>query len=55
MGEYKNVRGLKVDPAKTGEANIFRPWGWTGVLIVSERVKRAMEEEGITGAKFIEV
>ncbi|WP_233261300.1 imm11 family protein [Vitiosangium sp. GDMCC 1.1324] len=55
VGEYRNVSGLKVDPAKIGDASIFRPWGWEVVLIVSERVKLAMEEEGITGAKFKEV
>jgi hypothetical protein len=55
VGQYRNVRGLKVDPSKIGEANIFRPWGWEVVLIVSERVKRAMEEAGITGARFLEV
>jgi len=55
LGGYKNVRGLKVDPAKIGDAHIFRPWGWLVVLIVSEHVKQAMEAEGITGIKFIEV
>jgi hypothetical protein len=55
VGEYQNVRGLKVDPAKVGSANIFRPWGWKVVLIVSERVKLAMEAEGITGTQFVEV
>ncbi|HYO56719.1 imm11 family protein [Archangium sp.] len=55
LGQYRNVRGLKVDPAKIGEAHIFRPWGWKVVLIVSERVKQAMEAEGITGTKFIGV
>jgi hypothetical protein len=55
IGEYQNVRGLKVDPAKIGDAHIFRPWGWLVVLIVSEHVKSAMEAEGITGIKFIEV
>jgi len=55
IGEYQNVRGLKVDPAKIGGAHIFRPWGWKVVLIVSEHVKSAMEAEGITGIKFIEV
>ncbi|WP_257462853.1 imm11 family protein [Archangium lipolyticum] len=54
-GGYRNVRGLKVDPAKIGDANIFRPWGWKVVLIVSERVKLAMEQEGITGTEFVEV
>ena len=55
LGEYQNVRGLKVDPEKIGDAHIFRPWGWLVVLIVSEHVKQAMEAEGITGIKFIEV
>ncbi|WP_395837448.1 imm11 family protein [Archangium violaceum] len=55
LGQYRNVAGLKVDPAKIGEAHIFRPWGWKVVLIVSEHVKRALEQEGITGIKFLEV
>jgi len=55
VGQYRNVRGLKVDPEKIGGAHIFRPWGWKVVLIVSEHVKSAMEAEGITGTKFIEV
>jgi hypothetical protein len=55
QGQYRNVVGLKVDPAKIGDANIFRPWGWKVVLIVSERVKQALEQEGITGTQFIEV
>ncbi|MFY0527178.1 imm11 family protein [Archangium gephyra] len=54
-GQYRNVAGLKVDPEKIGGAHIFRPWGWKVVLIVSEYVKQAMEAEGITGIKFIEV
>ncbi|WP_052518566.1 imm11 family protein [Archangium violaceum] len=55
LGGYKNVRGLRVDPEKIGGAHILRPWGWKVVLIVSEYVKTAMEAEGITGIKFIEV
>ncbi|KFA93413.1 imm11 family protein [Archangium violaceum] len=54
LGGYKNVRGLKVDPTKVGDAHIFRPWGWKVVLVVSEYVKQAMEADGITGIKFIE-
>jgi hypothetical protein len=46
---------MRIDPSKVGEAEIFRPWGWQIVIIVSERVKRAMEEEKITGARFVEV
>ncbi len=55
VGEYRNVDGLKVDPAKIGNANVFRTWGWLVALIVSERVKLAMEAEGITGTDFVEV
>ena len=53
LGAYRNVVGLKVDPAKVGDTHIFRPWGWTVALIVSERLKRAFEAEGLTGARFI--
>ncbi|WP_306818792.1 imm11 family protein [Archangium lipolyticum] len=53
-GQYRNVRGLKVDPTKVGAVSVFRPWGWTVVLIVTEQVKLAMESEGITGARFRE-
>lgn len=52
LGEYQNVRGLKVDPSKIGAANVFRPWGWLVTLLVSERVKHALEEECITGIDF---
>ncbi|EPX65047.1 hypothetical protein D187_000472 [Cystobacter fuscus DSM 2262] len=55
MGHYRNVVGLKVDPEKVGDAHIFRPWGWPVALIVSERVKRALEDEGLSGPRFIEV
>jgi hypothetical protein len=55
VGHYRNVVGMKVEPEKIGDANIFRPWGWQGALIVSERFKRAMEEEGLSGPSFVEV
>ncbi|HYO56392.1 imm11 family protein [Archangium sp.] len=55
VGHYRNVSGLKVDPDKIGDANIFRPWGWKVALIVSERVKLAIEEEGLIGPRFMEV
>jgi hypothetical protein len=37
-----------------GAASVFRPWGWTVVLIVTERIKLAMEREGMTGTRFRE-
>jgi hypothetical protein len=55
VGEYRNVRGLRIAPSKVGDAHVFRPWGWQLALIVSERVKASLEEAGITGARFTEV
>jgi uncharacterized protein DUF1629 len=55
VGHYRYVSGLKVDPEKIGDASIFLPWGWTLDLIVSERVKQAIEEEGLIRPKFTEV
>jgi hypothetical protein len=55
VGKYRNVRGMKVDPAKAGGVDVLRAWGWVVPLIVSERVKRALEQEGVTGTDFTEV
>jgi hypothetical protein len=54
-GMYRAVSGMRIDPAKAGDARIFRPWGWTVALVVSEDLKQAMEAEGISGTKFEEV
>jgi hypothetical protein len=53
-GKYRDISGLKVDPALVGDTHIFRPWGWRVNLIVSESVKLAMEHEGLSGPKFTE-
>jgi hypothetical protein len=55
IGEYRSVIGLKIDPVRIDGAELFRPWGWTVALIVSERVKQAIEEEDLVGPKFTEV
>jgi len=55
VGEYRLVRGMRIDPTEVGDARIFRPWGWTGALILSEDLKQALEREGITGTRFVEV
>lgn len=55
VGQYRSVIGLSVDPTQVGEARIFRPWGWTVALIVSDDLKQAMETEGLTGMKFLAV
>ncbi|SEN23976.1 hypothetical protein SAMN05444354_1352 [Stigmatella aurantiaca] len=55
VGEYRAVHGMRIDPAKVGDAKVFRPWGWTVALIVSEDIKEALERAGVTGVKFTEV
>jgi hypothetical protein len=55
VGQYRVVSGMRIDPTQVGDAHIFRPWGWRVVTIVSERLKEAMEVEGITGPRFTEV
>jgi hypothetical protein len=55
VGQYHVVSGLRIDPSKVGGAHIFRTWGWTVALIVSEELKQAMEQAGITGPDFVEV
>ena len=55
LGEYRVVAGLRIDPTKVGDTRIFRPWGWRVALVVSEDLKQALEQEGITGTKFIAV
>ena len=54
VGKYQKVMGLKVDPARMGDVSICRPWGWTGAIIVTERVKLAMESAGVIGTDFRE-
>jgi len=54
VGQYRVVSGMRIDPAKVGVARVFRPWGWTVALVVSEDVKEALEREGITGTNFTE-
>ncbi len=55
VGKYRNVVGTRIDKARVGDARVFRPWGWTIELIVSEDIKDALEAVGATGLKFTEV
>ena len=54
LGEYRVVYGMRIDPTKVGDARIFRPWGWRVALVISEDLKQALEQEGITGTRFVE-
>ena len=55
IGEYRSIGSMRIDPAKAGDAQIFRPWGWRISLIVSELIRQAMEAERVSGARFVEV
>ncbi|HZI03291.1 MAG TPA: DUF1629 domain-containing protein, partial [Archangium sp.] len=55
VGTYRAVHGMRIDTTKTEGARIFRPWGWLVAIIVSQDIKEALEQERVTGAKFIEV
>ncbi|NTX37453.1 hypothetical protein HUA74_21010 [Myxococcus sp. CA051A] len=55
VGEYRNVRGLRIDPTQVGSTRVFRPWGWNVALIVSLGIREALEQGDTTGMKFTEV
>ncbi|HLK99395.1 MAG TPA: DUF1629 domain-containing protein [Myxococcaceae bacterium] len=55
VGQYMGVDRLRIDKRKVGNAKVFRPEGWEVVLIVSEVIKNAIEDMGVTGARFEEV
>ena len=54
-GTYRAVHTMRIDPSKVGDARVFRPWGYEGVLIVSEDIQQALERMGATGTRFEEV
>jgi hypothetical protein len=55
VGHSIGVDRLRIDKAKVGNAKMFRPEGWPGTLIVSEKIKDALEHMGATGTRFEEV
>ena len=55
LGEYCAVHRMRIDPAKAGDARVFRPWGWRVALVISEELKLAIENAGLTGTRFVEV
>lgn len=55
VGQYRTVRGLRIDPEKTGGARVLRSWGWPVSLIVSEGIKEALEHARVTGVRFAPV
>jgi len=55
LGTYRDVRDMRIDKTKVGNAQVFRPEGWSGTLIISEEIKNALDRLGATGTRFEEV
>jgi hypothetical protein len=55
VGQYRDVRDMRIDKTKVGNAKVFRPEWWEVALVVSEEIKDAMEALGATGTRFQEV
>ncbi|RKH05617.1 imm11 family protein [Corallococcus carmarthensis] len=55
VGQYRDVDGMRIDPTQVGDAKVFRTWGWSIALIVSEDIKLALERIRATGIRFTEV
>jgi len=51
-GEYRWIYGLRIDPKKTEGAHVFRPKRFKTALIVSEKIKDALERVGNLGVSF---
>jgi len=54
-GEPRGVMRLVLDPDRIGDRHILRPRGWEVATVVSETVKRAMEDNLMTGMQFVPV
>jgi hypothetical protein len=54
-GKPWTVSPLFVDSARIGNQNIFRIKDYTSPVIVSEAIKQALEEAGVTGVRFVSV
>jgi hypothetical protein len=54
VGKYMGMDRLRIDKGRVGKAGVFRPEGWEVALLVSEEIKNAIEDMGVTGARFEE-
>nr|BDT37000.1 hypothetical protein MFMH1_66690 [Myxococcus sp. MH1] len=50
--EYQWIYGLRINPAKTGGAQVFRLRKFKVAFIVSEQIKAALEQVGNLGVSF---
>ena len=54
-GEYKTFYELRIDARAAGKADLFRLDGWLNAVIISERLKDALEAAGTSGVTFKDV
>ncbi|MFP2895992.1 imm11 family protein [Corallococcus sp. 4LFB] len=52
VGTYRAIHGLRIDRTKTAGAQVFRIQGYPSALIVSAKIKSALEEVGNLGVSF---
>ncbi len=52
LGGYRTVYELWLDPDRIGAARIFRLAGWLVVMAVTEDMKLALEDAGVSGLTF---
>jgi hypothetical protein len=55
VGQYRQVTRLLINSKKVPNLHIFRIDGWEIALIVSEKLKNAFLEVGVTGVRFLDV
>jgi hypothetical protein len=52
VGRYRMMYQLMIDPVRTHDRHVFRVEGWIVQLIVSERIKDAIETIHDLGVEF---
>ena len=52
VGQYRMIIDLKLDSARVGGHDIFRVGGWDIAVIVTERLKDALQREHVTGLTY---
>ncbi len=55
VGQYRKVSGMRIDASKVGGVKVFRTWGWSVALVISEEIKAGLERMGATGTAFKEL
>ncbi|MGB7268748.1 MAG: DUF1629 domain-containing protein [Albidovulum sp.] len=55
IGLYRMVAEIRIRPERLRDRDILRIAGWPLAVIVSERVRAAIEASGFTGARFEDV